>query len=85
MSELKCCKHSVSLICSFLSPVNEILVCYYSKIFLLVSIFERLVLILIFAKILVMRLEYAPCLIPNTNKSFFAVISRLNFSPDKLT
>jgi hypothetical protein len=68
MSELKCCRHSVSLICSFLFPVKEILVCCYSKIFLLDSVFERLVLILIFAEILVMRLEYAPCLIPNTSR-----------------
>jgi hypothetical protein len=60
MTELKCSRHFVSLICSFQSYVNEILVCYYSKIFLISSVFERLVLILIFAEILVMRLEHVP-------------------------
>jgi len=68
MPEFKCSIHSVSLICPFISSVNEILVCFYSKIFLRDSVFERLVLILIFTEILVMRLEYVPCLIPNINR-----------------
>ena len=54
---MKCSSHCVSLICSFRSSVKEILVCYYSKIFLFSSDFERLVLILIFAEILVKGLN----------------------------
>jgi len=81
MSELKCSRHSVRLICSFHSSVNEILVRYYSKIFLLSSVFERLALILIFAEIPVIRHEYVPCPIPNINKVsvllFLVLIFRL--------